>query len=145
MRRGIIFGLLAVVIAGVSFGAGALVDRWLLSVTRSDPVAPIPQNPASVNQRLQPSKEEVLAYLDGKTIHPPGADKSEITLKKEQIRALEVETSSSRAGNEPWSTAVRFVVTTDQGRYAVEIWVRHNTVENERVIYGFDVKRLDKL
>ena len=92
-----------------------------------------------------PSRAEVLAYLDGKTIRSPKSAQPEIslTLKKDQIETLVV--SQSRiSGGELWSTPVQFIVVTEKHRYAVEARVSHNWIEGKRVFYGIEIQQFAK-
>src|SRR5262245_52965953 len=123
MRRGLLLGLLAVVLAGASFVAGVLVERHLLTGS--------PPEPAD----RHPTRDEILAYLDGKTVRLPDGDKPEITIRNGQIDALEVEKIWSRINDDPWSGDVHFLLTTDRGRYAVDGRVSYRNVEKQIVFY----------
>lgn len=91
-----------------------------------------------------PLKEEVIEYLDGKSINladPKAKDNAGKvhTLRKNEIEALEVAKSASSINNGPWTTEVTFIVRTDEGRYAVKGSVQYRMVEDKCAFFGFEV------
>src|SRR5262245_33067891 len=108
-------------------------------------VSPRPKEPSEA----YPTKEEVLDYLDGKTIslsapEPPKTGEAQFVLKRDQLEALEVSESGSKAGDGPWTTGVSLLAKTDEGRYAVKMTVQHRRVENKRAIFGCHVAEMAK-
>jgi len=112
-------------------------------------VAPSPGAGAKKPSDAYPTKEEVLDYLDGKTISLDTAEasakgKAEFVFKRNQIQALDVSESGSKVGDGPWVTGVTFLVKTEQGSYAVKMTVQHQQVENKRAFFGFRVTEVAK-
>lgn len=108
-----------------------------------------PPTPAPTTQsEAWPSKDEVLAYLDGKPISlaessdSPEKDKKRHTIKKDQIEVLQVTTAGSHSGGEPWSTEINFVINTGEARYAVVGRVEHKLIESKRAFFGFQVQKV---
>jgi hypothetical protein len=97
-----------------------------------------------------PTKDEVLEYLDGKSItladptQPPRPENKPHIIKREQIEVLEVATVGSSSGGSPWSTSIDFVLNTGQVRYAVTGRVEHKLIEKKRVFYGFTISQAAK-
>ena len=92
-----------------------------------------------------PSKDEVLDYLDGKTIAQSlekGAPR--FVLKRDQVEALEVDKSATSVGDGPWVTSVTFIANAGDGRYAVKLTVQHRRVEDKRAFFGFTVQEVAK-
>jgi hypothetical protein len=143
--------LIAVGALCVGLVAGFFIGRGLPSTERSAAVPnPEAQTAPPGEARSYPSKEEVLAYLDGKTVDLAGpnrtSEKAEkpCTLERDQIEALEVEQSSVRINDGPRNTTVTFLLDSDQGRYAVKFWVYYRWVEKKCAFFGFEVKELSK-
>jgi hypothetical protein len=96
-----------------------------------------------------PTREQILTYLDGRTIDLSGPDgkgdaqKSPHTLRREQIEAIEVG-SAARIESEPWEVEVKLVVNTGEGRYAVHLEVQHELIDQQRVFYGHEVKKVTR-
>jgi len=114
-----------------------------LAVVPSRTVGGPPAGPS----QAYPSKEEVLDYLDGKTIsrtQPPSKDEPQFILRQAQIEALEVSQSGTSVNDGPWTTAVTFIAKTDEGRYAVKLTLEHRLVENNRAFFGFHVAEIAK-
>jgi hypothetical protein len=110
-------------------------------------VAPSPK--AKGPSQAYPTKEEVLDYLDGKTIsldapEAPAKEKAQLVVKRNQIEALEVSDSGSKLGDGPWVTGVTFLLKTDQGSYAVKMTVQHQLVDDKRAFFGFRVTEMSK-
>jgi hypothetical protein len=97
-----------------------------------------------------PTQEEVLAYLDGKSVplsdpnRPSGERHWNHVLKREQVEALEVRHSGTRVEDGPWDTPVSFILNTATGRYAVDAVVSHKLIENKRAFFGFRVRDVSK-
>jgi hypothetical protein len=94
-----------------------------------------------------PLKEEVIEYLDGKTINladPKGKEKSPIVhkLRKNEIEALEIGKSASSFDNGPWSTDMTFIARTDGGRFALKGRVQYRIVENKCAFFGFEISEV---
>jgi hypothetical protein len=114
-----------------------------LAVAPSRTVGGAPADPS----QAYPSKEEVLDYLDGKTIsrtQPPSKDEPQFILRQAQIEALEVSQSGTSVNDGPWTTAVTCIAKTDEGRFAVKLTVQHRRVENKRAFFGFQVSEIAK-
>jgi hypothetical protein len=125
----------------------------VLGVACSSPSspAPSPEPPRKDGPHEgYPTKEEVLAYLDGKAVsltdpkQPAGKDEKPHILKRDQIEALQVNPSGSSFNDGPWSTTVNFIFNTGDARYAMEIWVSHRLVENKRAFFGMQVKQVSR-
>ena len=96
-----------------------------------------------------PLKEEVIEYLDGKSINladPKAKDNAGKvhTLRRTEIEALEVAKSASSINNGPWTTEVTFIVRTDEGRYAVKGSVQYRIVEDTCAFFGFEISEVAK-
>jgi hypothetical protein len=52
--------------------------------------------------------------------------------------------SAARIDSEPWEVDVKLVVNTGEGRYAVHLEIRHELVDQKRVFYGHEVKKVTK-
>jgi len=108
-------------------------------------VAPdVTMSPAGVPDAY-PTKDEVLDYLDGKTI-AQSLEKGtpQFVLKREQVEALEVEQGGTMVSNGPWVTSVTFIANSGDGRYAVRLTVQHRPVEDKRAFFGFTVQEVAK-
>jgi hypothetical protein len=121
--------------------------------TPAPPPAPEPEpvpKPAEPNDGW-PTRGEVLAYLDGKSVpfsdpnRPSGERDTSHVLKRDQIEALEVKHSGTRVEDGPWDTPVSFIFNTAAGRYAVDAVVSHKLIENKRAFFGFRVRAVSKL
>jgi hypothetical protein len=131
-----------------------LVSLAALGCQRAESTFAVAPSVGKANQPAKaseayPSKEEVLDYLDGKTIslsasEPPKKGDAQFVLKRDQIEALEVSESGSKAGDGPWTTGVSLLVKTEEGRYAVKMTVQHRRVEEKRAFYGFHVTEMAK-
>jgi hypothetical protein len=97
-----------------------------------------------------PTQEEVLTYLDGKSVpfsdpnRPSGERDQSLVLKREQVEALEVKHSGTRVEDGPWDTPVSFILNTGAGRYAVDAVVSHKLIENKRAFFGFRVRDVSR-
>jgi len=110
------------------------------------PSVGVPNLPAKASDAY-PSRDEVLDYLDGKTISlssPPANGEPQFVVKRDQIEALEIEQSGTSVDNGPWVTAMTFIAKTNEGRYAVKMTVRHRQVEGKRAFFGFRVTEMSK-
>ncbi len=95
-----------------------------------------------------PSKEELLAYLDGKSIKLTESGKPEktVVLNRGQIDGVQVEQSVSSGASHPWgSTPVNLVIRADDERYAVRLSVLHQRIEGKRVFKSFEVLEAHKV
>jgi hypothetical protein len=102
---------------------------------------PMPESLPAQSQETYPTKAEVVDYLDGKTMPtkvPPEPNDKGIVLKRDQIEALEVATSTIKFGDGPWQTDVTFLVKMPAGRYGVRATVKHRRVEGKRAFFGID-------
>jgi hypothetical protein len=124
----------------VGGGAGFLIARAYY--------APAP-SPGPNGSEGIPTREQVLTYLDGKTVTLPGPDDKgdsrdrPHTLRREQVEAIEVG-SAAQIDSEPWEVDVKLVVNTGEGRYAVHLEIRHELIDNQRVFYGHKVKTVTR-
>jgi hypothetical protein len=110
-------------------------------------VAPSPK--AKGPSQAYPTNEEVLDYLDGKTISldtpdAPAKGKAQLVLRRNQIEALDVSDSGTQLTGGPWVTGVTFLLKTDQGSYAVKMTVQHQLVDDKRAFFGFRVTEMSK-
>jgi hypothetical protein len=74
----------------------------------------------------------------------PVPDGPSISIRRENIKALEVSEGGVQASGEPWSTRVTFLYDDQGNRYAVEANVLHRKVKDQRAFFGFDVTRVAK-
>jgi hypothetical protein len=81
----------------------------------NSPSAKAPAVDTAQGSEAWPTEEEVRAYLDGKALPlivaggRPAPDGPSITIRRENIKALEVTQSGVQGGGEPWSTRVTFL------------------------------------
>jgi hypothetical protein len=121
----------------VGLAAGFLIGRNTVAVPA-----------AADSARRYPSRDEVLDYLDGKTIALAARDPSPNRLagghqfRRDRIEALEVEQARARINSEPWTTTVTFLLRTDDARYAVRGEVAYRWVEDRCAFTGFRVTEL---
>jgi hypothetical protein len=135
---------LAIVLVVLALGAIGC-DRRTVPAVAVGPARP-GATPAESSESY-PSKEEVLDYLDGKTISrtdPPAKDELQFTLRRDQIEALEVDKSGTSVGDGPWTTTVTFIAKADETRYAVKLTVKHRRIEDKRAFFGFHVSEVAK-
>jgi hypothetical protein len=129
-------------------GALLIVVAYVVGCGSPGPPTAAPE-PSGPNDAW-PTREEVLAYLDGKSVplsvpnQLSGADDKGHVLKREQIEALEVKTSGGNINGGAWSTEVNFLLNTGTGRYAVSGTVEHRLIENTRAFFGFRVREVSK-
>ncbi len=77
-----------------------------------------------------PTKDEIAAYIDGKTLLLPEADNlvlnaeeksmKSCVIKKDGVEAVQKENGGWRAGDEPWNTNILILYDAGDARYAVE-------------------------
>jgi hypothetical protein len=96
-----------------------------------------------------PAKDEVLEYLDGKAMplalsSPEAKAGSTVTLRRDQIEALEVQSSGTSVNGGPWNSSITFLVNTSNGKYAVRADVLHRRVEDKRAFFGLEFKDIAK-
>lgn len=89
-----------------------------------------------------PTNLEVLAYLAGRTLPPQQIGNKSLVIRLDGIEALSVTRSSSRIGDDTWSTAISFVYNTTRARYTVEARVEHRVVEGQRVFHALRLRRV---
>ena len=131
---------LASLLLGV-FILGVVGCNWQAATAPA--VVPASTGGATGSSDAYPSKDEVLDYLDGKTIaRPDPSDKGEprFVFQRDHVEALEVEQSGTSVNNGPWTTTVRFIAKSGMERYAVKLTVQHRRVENKRAFFGFNVQ-----
>src|SRR5262245_26789577 len=108
-------------------------------------VGPGPGAARAESSESYPSKEEVLDYLDGKTISrtdPPAKDELQFTLRRDQVEALEIDKSGTSVNDGPWTTNVTLIAKSDETRYAVKLTVKHRRIEDKRAFFGFHVSEV---
>jgi hypothetical protein len=97
--------------------------------------------PPDTGHDAWPARAEVLKYLEGKEmpLNLPAQPGESVTIRKDQIEALTVETGG-RMADVPgrWRTPINFVVNTTAGRYAVNAAVVHQLNEGERVFFRLE-------
>lgn len=113
---------------------------------KSTPPASSTTGPSREGTDSTPSKEEVLAYLNGKEITAETttdkAKKLTFAINRANITALEIGSTSSRVGDSPWSSSCTFLYDNGNVRLAVEIDFEHRKVDNKRAFFGMHVKRV---
>jgi hypothetical protein len=144
-----ILGLAVVLIAGVSFFAGLLLERhWLAA---KHPTA----DGQSGQGSAQPTKEErrreaFLQYLDGKTIDlknpKAAADKAgtQHTIRKEEVQSVQFPTTMSKITGDPWRPDVLLTLNTSAGRYFVRCTVPYHDVQDSFAFLGLEVIEVAK-
>src|SRR4051812_20312204 len=130
MRR-----LLPLVLIGCAFGCNRLGPAPAVA-----PPAPAPTEGSD----SFPSKAEVLDYLDGKPMPlalagPEAKAGNTVTLRRDQIDALQVDRGGSSVNGGPWLTSITFLANTPEGKYAVRAQVQHRRVEGKRAFFGGEV------
>lgn len=90
-----------------------------------------------------PSRAEVLAYLDGKELPVAGRPGETVTIRKDRVRDLQVDTGGRGRGS-PWRTSIKFLVTRADGQFAVNADVLHQKVQGERAFFGLEFKTVAK-
>ena len=110
-------------------------------------VAPPPK--AKGPSQAYPTSEEVLDYLDGKTItldtpDTPAKGRAQLVLRRNQIEELDVSDSGTQLAGGPWVTGVAFLLKTDQGSYSVKMTVQHELVDDKRSFSGFRVAEVSR-
>ncbi len=110
-----------------------------------------PERPAGSEADAWPSDQEILAYLDGKTIFEPTPASSEkggsvppksFLLKAGNISSLEVKKSGVAVSGEPWTTPIHFILDEGGRKYAVDASVDHRKVDNKRAFFGLKAERI---
>src|SRR5947209_8591513 len=102
--------------------------------------------PAARGNEAWPTRDEVLAYLDGKAIpltSDPAGGAAEVrkwTFRPDRVEAVEVVHEGSHSGG-PWTTPVHLIVDTDDGQFAVTLQVSHQLIECRRAFYGYEFVR----
>jgi hypothetical protein len=130
--------LLPLVLVGCAFGCN-----------RVGPAPAVAPPAPAEGADAYPSKAEVLDYLDGKPmplalIGPDAKADNTVTLRRDQIDALEVDRGGSAVNGGPWMTSVTFLANTPQGKYAVRAQVLHRRVEDKRAFFGVEFKEVVK-
>jgi hypothetical protein len=109
-----------------------------------------PDQPAPQENRVHPTRDEFIAYLDAKTISlsEPGSapEKKEWThvIKREEVEAVQFADTATSINNGPWSKDVTFLLKTAEGRYAVEAQISYRAVEGKTAFFGMEVKTVAK-
>jgi hypothetical protein len=97
-----------------------------------------------------PTKDEVLTYLDGKTmptrlpVQQGDMPDKDLLLKRDQITALEVDQKAMKFDDGPWLTDLTFLVNGPEARYAVRATVKHRQVEGKRAFFGVEFREVAK-
>jgi hypothetical protein len=104
-------------------------------------------------QETTPTKYEIAAYLDGKTLLLPDADKVLLNageksgkshvMKKDEVVAVEKNGGWSVSGG-PWTTPLVFLYDAGDARYAVEAEIQTRPVGGKSAFFGFTVKSVAK-
>ena len=169
--------LLVVVLLVLGIGAGVLVDRLVLlpnnpaiglneaTVKALEKLGVdrallekggLLDNPPFIAEKKEepkrsdssPSKEEVLGYLDGKTLdlseaEPQDKGAAKTIMKKAGIKSLHIG-NSSRINNDPWWTDIQFIYDTGASRYVVIGRIEHQLIADQRAFFGFTKSRVAK-
>lgn len=91
--------------------------------------------------RILPTKDDVVAYLDGKTITPTDAGEASgqkvkpLTLKKEAMEAVTIRREDH------FFTSAAITLKTDAGSYAIDITINHHPIDGT---FMFDSFRVEK-
>ncbi len=110
-----------------------------------------PERPAEKEADAWPTNQEILAYLDGKTISEPApstpvkgseSGQKSFVLKKGEISSLEVKKSGVAVSGEPWSTPIHFIFNEGGRKYAVDARVDHRKVDDKRAFFGLQAERI---
>ena len=107
----------------------ALLGLYIFSQGPRDGADSIPDWSSLEANDSVPSADEILRYLDGKSVPlpepaaPPGPGGHSIVLKKELIRSLSI------AHEDLFSTLATFEVVADQGRIAFEVSINHHPID----------------
>lgn len=109
--------------------------------------SPPSPTPGETSSDGYPSKEELLTYLEGKSMplvvgQSDAKPADSIVLHREQIEALSVSQGGYSVNGGPWNTSVTFLVNTEKGKYAVVADVQHRRVENKRAFFGLNFKEV---
>lgn len=122
---------------------GILGCNWQAKTAPAPAPGPAPSAVTTGSSEAYPSKDEVIDYLDGKTIarpDPSGKSEPRFVFARDSIEALEVDQGGTSVGDGPWSTKVTFIAKSGMERYAVKMTVQHRRVENKRAFFGFFVQ-----
>ena len=117
--------------------------NWQAKTAPAPVPSPAPAAVSTAGSEAYPSKDEVLDYLDGKTIarpDPSGKSEPRFIFSRGSVEALEVDQGGTSVGDGPWTTRVTFIAKTGMERYAVKMSVQHRRVENKRAFFGFFVQ-----
>lgn len=98
--------------------------------------------PQNTGSDAWPSKAEVLEYLDGKELPLASRPGDSVTIRKDRVKDLQVQTrgSATKGWGPPWRTPINFVVTTPDGRYAVDADVLHQMIDEKRAFFRLEFK-----
>jgi hypothetical protein len=109
---------------------------------------------AAARNETTPTKDEIAAYLDGKTLSLPEADRLTLNqgetstkscvMKKDGIEAVEKGSGAYRIGDDPWSTPLTLLYKAGDAHYAVDMTIQHKPLGGKSAFYGFSVTRVAK-
>jgi hypothetical protein len=119
---------------------GILGCNWRTATAPA--VAPSATGAANESSDAYPSKDDVVDYLEGKTIarsDPTAKAGPQFVFQRDHVEAMEVEKSGTMVSDGPWTTTVRFIAKSGMERYAVTMTVQHRRVENKRAFFGYRV------
>jgi hypothetical protein len=125
-------------------------DVWNTGITQAGNL--LSGGSLGTKNETTPTKDEIAAYFEGKSLPLPQADNVALSgdkssksciMKKDGIEALS-KGSGSRWGSEPWSTGITFLYNAGDARYAVEADISHMPVGDKTAFFGFTVKRVAK-